>query len=84
MKLFVFAVYDAAAEAYLDPVFFATKGQMLRSFTDACNSSDHMFSRHAKDYTLFHIGMYDPSSGKLEPLATPDALGVALEFVEAA
>lgn len=78
MRMLVFAVYDAAAEAYLPPIFFDTKGQAIRSFVDACNAEDHMFRRHADDYTLFHIGFYDPGDGKLESLATPDSLGVAL------
>ncbi len=84
MKLLVFAVFDAAAEAYLSPMFFDTKGQALRVFSDACNDVEHMFHRHADDYTLFHIGFYDPNKGLLESLATPDSLGIALQFVERA
>ncbi len=82
MRMLVFAVYDAAAEAYLAPMFFDTKGQCLRVFIDAVNAEDHAFARHAADYTLFHIGFYDPRSGLLEALSTPDSLGVALQFVE--
>ncbi len=80
--LLVFAVYDAAAEAFLTPLFYGTKGQAVRSFSDACNDEDHMFRRHADDYTLFHIGSYDPSKGALLPLETPDSMGVAIQFLE--
>ncbi len=84
MRMLVFAVFDAAAEAYLPPLFFSTKGQMIRTFADACNDEAQAFSRHAADYTLFHIGFYDPRSGLLEALSPPDSLGNALQYVEAA
>ncbi len=84
MRMMVFAVFDAAAEAFLMPLFFDTKGQAVRTFVDACNAEDHAFHRHAEDYTLFHIGFYDPNKGHLESLATPDSMGVALQFVERA
>ncbi len=82
MKLLVFAVFDAAAEAFLTPMFFNTKGEAIRTFADACNAEDHQFRRHADDYTLFHLGMYDQSTGLLEALATPDSMGLALQFIE--
>lgn len=58
MKQFVFAVFDAAAEAYLMPIFYDTKGMAIRAFAEACNTDDHMFARHGDDYTLFHIGFF--------------------------
>ncbi len=82
MKLLVFAVFDAAAEAFLAPIFFDTKGQAVRVFADACNDAEHQFRRHADDYTLFHIGFYEPSSGELSALPTPDSMGVALQYIE--
>ncbi len=81
MKLLVFAVFDAAAEAYLAPMFFNTKGECIRTFVDACNAEDHQFARHAADYTLFHIGFYEPGKGLLTAV-TPDSLGNALQFIE--
>ncbi len=82
MILLVFSVYDAAAEAYLEPMFFGTKGMAVRSFSDAINAEDHAFGRHAADFTLFHIGMFDQSSGVLKALDTPDSLGVAVQYLE--
>ncbi len=84
MKVLVFAVFDAAAEAFLTPMFFDTKGMAVRAFSIACNSEDHMFAKHADDYTLFHIGFFDPVKGFLTALETPDSLGLALQYVEAA
>lgn len=82
MRVFIFAVFDAAAEAFLTPIFFQTKGMAIRAFEVACNTEGHDFADHAADYTLFHIGFYDPSDGVLQSLPTPDSMGVALQFVE--
>ncbi len=80
MILLAFSVYDAAAEAYMAPTFMQTKGQAIRSFADAVNKEDHAFARHADDYTLFHVGMFDESTGKFAPME-PDSLGNALTYV---
>ncbi len=80
MKMIAFAIYDAAAEAYLPPMFLDTKGMAIRSFQDAVNDENSAFSRHAADYTLFHVGFFDMSSGLLEAV-TPDQMGNALQYV---
>ncbi len=82
MIVLAFSVFDAAAEAYMPPTFMQTKGQAIRSFADAVNEEGSAFGRHAADYTLFHVGMFDEQTGSLKPLATPDSLGNALQFVE--
>lgn len=81
MILLAFSVYDAAAEAYMPPTFMQTKGQAVRSFADAINEEGHAFARHAEDYTLFHVGMFDESKGELRPMA-PDSLGNAVTFIQ--
>jgi len=66
MKLLAFTVYDSKAEAYLRPYFAETKGLAMRAFRDAVNDPQHEMHRHAEDYTLFHIGSFDPMTGSLE------------------
>ncbi len=80
MILLAFSIFDAAAVAYLPPMFLATKGMAIRSFSDAINEEGHMFGLHAEDYTLFHIGSFDQGSGKFSAIV-PDSLGNALMFV---
>lgn len=82
MRMLVFAVFDAAAEEFLAPIFFNTKAQAIRAFSVACNSEEHDFHRFAADYTLFHIGFYTASDGELQALPTPDSMGVALQYVD--
>lgn len=65
-KLMIFTVYDSKAEAFLRPYFAETKGLAMRAFRDAVNTPDHEMHRHAEDYTLFHVGAFDPSTGEVE------------------
>ncbi len=80
MILLAFAIWDAAAEAYLPPMFMTTKGQAIRSFADAVNEEGHQFARHADDYTLFHVGQFNQDTGMFTPME-PDSMGNALTFV---
>ncbi len=80
MKLLAFSIFDAAAEAFLPPMFMDTKGMAIRSFADAVNQEDSAFGRHAGDYTLFYIGSFDQLTGSFEGMV-PDSMGNALQFV---
>lgn len=83
MRLFVFSVFDAAAQAYLQPFFFPMPGQAIRAFVDAVNGGNEQFSRHAADFTLFQVGEFVQDTGELLAQA-PKSLGNALQFKEAA
>ncbi|QCQ84633.1 nonstructural protein [Blackfly microvirus SF02] len=63
MILQSFTVFDSAAKAYLPPFFVRSRGEAIRSFTDACCDEKSQFARHLADYCLFSIGEYDDSSG---------------------
>ena len=77
----MFTVYDEKAGAYIHPFFMATTGMALRVFHDSCRDSNHAFNRNPEDYTLFHIGQFDDTSGLVEPFSTPVSLGLAINFV---
>lgn len=81
MKLKVFSVYDSKAEAFMQPFFVSTVGMAARMFEEACLDEKHNFHRHAGDYTLFEIGEFDDSTGRVDCLPTPRSLGMALEVV---
>ncbi len=84
MILMVFCVFDAASSAFLPPFTFQTRGQAVRSFSDAVNEEGHQFKRHASDYTLFYVGDFDQVTGLLRPLDTPESCGIAVQFLELA
>lgn len=80
MKHLIFAVYDSKAEAFGMPMFFAAKGQAIRAFDDQCNDPSSMIGQHPGDFTLFELGSYDVSTGKITPLSTPASLGTGVEY----
>jgi len=79
-KLLVFSVFDAKAEVYGTPIFFAAKGLATRAFEDQCNKQDSPICQHPGDFTLFHIGDFDPDTGLLVPLPSPSSLGTGVEY----
>lgn len=81
MKLKMFAVFDVKAAAYLAPFFLPTVGQAVRAFADASNDPSTMFAKHPEDYTLFHVGEFDDSSGDCAPVVPHASLGNAAQFV---
>jgi hypothetical protein len=67
MRYVVMSVFDAVAGAFLPPMFMRSKGEAVRSFSDACNSSEHQFHKHASDYVLFILGQWDDDTGLFIP-----------------
>jgi hypothetical protein len=66
MKMMIFAVYDAAVNAYMQPFFCRSTAESIRSFTTAVNESGNQMNKYAKDYTLFRLGVYDDQLGVFE------------------
>ena len=82
MILQIFSVYDSKVELFGTPFFCRSKGEAIRSFADAVNEESHAFSRHADDYTLFHVGEFDEAEGMFTTSAGV-SLGNALTFLVA-
>ncbi|WNK14406.1 MAG: nonstructural protein [Microvirus sp.] len=66
MKMRVYAVLDKAVEAYLNPLFFRSKGEAHRSFVDAIAQEGSQFARHKSDYAFCFLGFYDDNLGRFE------------------
>lgn len=81
MLLQCFTVFDSATKQHIQPFFSMTIESAERSFAYACNSEDHDFHNHAKDYTLFHLGEFDQYSGMYNLLIAPMSIGSALQYV---
>lgn len=79
MKLYVCAVMDRKVNAFMNPMFFRTKGEATRSFMDAV-AGDAPFKKHAEDYIFCFLGMYDDSTGTFENCGlVPEVLMTALD-----
>ena len=76
----VYTIYDSKAELYLQPFYCQAKGQAIRMFEDTCNDPEHQFYKHAEDFTLFQLGVYDDQNAEMQMLKTPCPIGKAIEF----
>jgi len=66
VKLMAFTVYDSKAEGYLRPFFAESKPLAIRAVQAALSDPSHSFAMFPGDYVLYHVGFFDPSTGKLE------------------
>lgn len=81
MKLEVYAVHDAAVGSFNNPLFFRSRGEAIRSFQDAVANEQNGFRSHAADYSFWQIGYYNQVDAVLEPLAAPDRVCGAKDFL---
>lgn len=82
MKLVICSVLDRAISAYNAPMFFRTRMEAIRSFSDAVNSGkDQNFSRHPEDYFLMFHGEFDDATGVFTATDTPERVVSAVECV---
>lgn len=63
MELGVFSVYDSQAKAYSQPFYATNSAIACRMIEDVLEDSNHPFSKHSADFTLFHIANFDDSTG---------------------
>jgi len=75
MKLNAYTIYDVASGVYMRPFFSQADGQAVRGFKDIATDADHEVGKHPEDYTLYRIGTFNDTTGKiagedLEKLAT--------------
>ncbi len=64
----IFSIFDSKAEAYLQPFFAVSRGIAIRMIMKATADSESDFHHFAADYTLFHIGAWDPQKGTIDML----------------
>jgi len=78
MKVGIYSIYDAKAQAYGQPFFSPRNGTAIRAFTDEVNRADERnpFYKHPDDYSLFHMGDWD-DAGEIVPNSTPVLLSTA-------
>jgi len=77
----IFTVYDEKAKAHLPPWVMHRNDMAIRTFTDCINSSEHTFSHHPEDYTLFHHGSFENENAEFSLMAAPKPLGNGVQFI---
>lgn len=63
MIMHVFAVFDKQIGAFLPPFHCRSKGEAIRSFTEAVNDPGKTFGKYAIDYSLVSLGQWDDNTG---------------------
>lgn len=79
---YLFSVYDSAAKFFRDPFVSSSRGEALSQFMAGCNTKDSWLCERPDHFTLFMLGSFDEQDGKFELLATPESLGLAVEFIK--
>lgn len=72
------SVRDAKAEFFSPPMLVRTRGEAIRSFSDAVNNPESQFHGHAEDYALFQLGTLDILTGVIIPC--PQAVSIVTGF----
>lgn len=76
----IYTVWDECTKAYLQPMFFVSKGQAIRALTSAVNDPEHDFHKYSDQYVLFELGSYDNANAVFELYNAPRSVGVCSEF----
>lgn len=66
MKLNAYTIYDVASGVYMRPFFSQADGQAIRGFNDIALDMNHEVGKHPEDYTLYRVGSFNDTTGKLE------------------
>lgn len=79
----MFAVYDDAVKGFMTPFFQHTENEAKRGFIDATRNTDKI-KDFPKDYSLYHIGDFDDSTGVLTHQERPIPVMTAVEALQLA
>jgi len=75
----VYAVYDAAVRAYMNPMLMRNDGEAMRAFVDAVKDQTTSLNKHPQDYSLFKLAIFNDASGEyVNNVPTPVCLITAL------
>lgn len=77
----VYSIEDVKLNVFLPPMVLINDMAARRLFSDVANDSQTDVGRHPEDFRLVRLGDFNDNSGLLSPLATPEFLCNAVEFV---
>lgn len=67
MTLFAYALYDKAAETFLEPFFAQSDAAAERGLKYQLTDQRSQLSMFPQDFVLYKLGAYDTDSGFLTP-----------------
>lgn len=70
----VYSIYDKVAEVFNRPFFDHNNATAIRSFEKSAKEQEHK-----DDYVLYHIGVFDDTTGEIQPCDNPVKLITGIE-----
>lgn len=61
----VYAVKDIKSQLFNNPFIQKSDGVAIRAFATACEDTNTDLNKYPSDFSLYHIGTYDPETGDL-------------------
>lgn len=68
MKYMLISIFDRAVNAFQPIANVRAHGEALRVFRDLIANPQSQQHAHADDYDLWHMGYFDDTNGRLEPI----------------
>lgn len=82
MELNIYAIYDSAAAAFVQPFMMHNDGLAIRAFQDNVNAKEeNNISKHPEQFTLFKLGQFDDKSAKYTLEDSPKSLAIGVELI---
>ena len=76
-----YAVKDVKTQLFSSLHFLPSDGVAIRSFSVACENEETELSKFPEDFSLYHLGSFNESTGKLNHV-TPKQIANASEFAK--
>lgn len=68
----LYSIYDSVAQVYTAPAPFINEASAIRSFSNLVNNDDSPYAINYRDYSLFRVGEWRDSAGKLVDFPSPE------------
>lgn len=82
MLMKVFSIFDEKAKCFGPLWPMKHNGEALREFSDITADKNGRIGKHPEDFKLYSLGTYDDNSGALSPVAQPEFIAHATDFIE--
>lgn len=80
----MFSVYDSAAAAYSNPLYYRTAEEASRAFRSSLKEPNNPIAQYPEHFTLVEVGSFDVITGTISSLPQPHILGSAAALAQIA
>lgn len=77
----IFSVQDVKVSVFYPPVVLHNEAEARRMMSDVVRNPETQIAKHVEDFRLFRLGEFDDNSGAVLPLAQPEFIANASEFL---